>query len=54
MKHTDLANVIHTIGLSPIVVLFWTNTQIYIYSEYAMRESGEIFIDATGGIIKTP
>ena len=52
MKHTNLANVIHTIGLSPFMVHFWTNTQIHIYFEYAKREPAEIFIDATGGIIK--
>lgn len=52
LKSLSLHNVIHSIGLDPIFVHYWTNHQLHIYKKYSTENDACLFVDATGSIIK--
>lgn len=53
MKNGKYRYTIHNIGVSPVFVHYWTNSQLNLYRMYARKsEHTTIFIDATGGGIK--
>jgi len=52
MKLGSLKNIIHTIGLNPFFVHYWSNHQLHVYRTYALDETSCVYIDATGSIIR--
>lgn len=52
LKSTSMNNIIHSIGLDPIFVNYWTNYQLNIYKKHCMENDTCVFVDATGSIIK--
>jgi len=52
MKLGSLENIIHTIGLNPFFVHYWTNHQLHVYRTYTLDETSCVYIDATGSIIR--
>lgn len=52
MKYSDYAGVIHTIGLDPFFVHYWTKYQNYVFKAYAKTPHSTVHIDATGSLVK--
>jgi len=45
---SSLQNVIHSIGLNPFFVHYWTNHQLHVHRTYTADETSCVNIDATG------
>lgn len=52
LKHGPLCGFIHSIGIDPIFVHFWSNHQINMYRSSVKAGHVALSIDATGGICK--
>lgn len=52
LKHTQFSGSIHSIGIDPFLVHYWSNHQVVIYKDLT-KEYCSISVDATGSLIKT-
>lgn len=52
MKQGIFKDSIHSIGLDPCFIHYWTNHQIHIFRDYSTKHPSCVCIDATGSIVK--
>lgn len=51
LKHTQFAGSIHSIGIDPFIVYYWSNHQVVIYKDLT-NEYCSISVDATRSLVK--